>query len=829
MKNNWLWLAAFVAVAIPHSKDLAVDAVILLNPIKPFLPAIMKNSFLPFIQSVFLTLAICAFQPQAQSAESISLTKDGVASHTIIVPSEANAIPSERFAAEELQKFLGEITGTKFTIVSEEGHQGPGIFIGATERSRQLGIDPDHFGEEEWVQRTEKGDLILSGGRPRGTLYGVYDFLETYAGCRWISPDTEVIPFHPDFSIPPLDTRSKPGFSWRETTLYPRHDNPKLLSKEDYALFLVRNRYNGGSYWLDESRFGFTVRFGRPSSSHTFFRYQEKWTDVKPEYFAMTEEGVRAPRMTGALGYDFCLTNLELRERIFGQLIEYIEEDRKESTATGLPAPTLYALSQNDTSSKYCRCPDCMAIAEREGSFSGTMIDFVNAIADKMAAVYPDVSLVTEAYQFTKYAPKTIRPRKNVVIRLPLLDREYGAAEIADVLRPITSTTNQAARELTENWAATVPGEQVFAWDYCQFRAPFRYPYDGTRKIMKNVEFWHRLGMTHIFIEQVGIDISFRPMREWLFFQKSVYPERNDDTLVGEFLDAYFGPAAGPMRNYYDLLAISTEAGSKKFYETQLGAIPYLTAEFFTQVNTWLEEAESLVSGPENAKFLRHVQLERVPVDSALAYLWQRYEKNPAWAGKREEVLQRYEKNKRILITTWATTVNSWVNSGVNAIDSEMAALRIKTPQKFEGLSTSMRLLAYDAPAKSLVEDKDAAAGRARTLGSGKAEDHTLPFKMRVYDSVTNESWDSLILEKVPQDESYHWYQVGTGPLGGNAVLWSNLYTPISLGWGAEPPPSNIREVWISLKFTGPTYMKGSTQPDQVLADQVLVVAPPVQ
>jgi len=396
-------------------------------------------------------------------------------------------------------------------------------------------------------------------------------------------------------------------------------------------------------------------------------------------------------------------------------------------------------------------------------------------------------------------------------------------------LRPITSPTNRAAKELTENWAAAVTGSRVFPWDYCQFRAPFRYPYDGTRKIMKNLSFWHRLGITRVFMEQVGTDLSFRPMRDWVFFRKSVHPELDDDTLVGEFLHAYFGPATAPMRKYYELLANSTEAGDKKYYETQLGAIPYLTSEFFTQVNVWLDEAESLAQGEGNAKFLRHVQLERVPVDSALAYLWQRYANNPAWAGKKEEVLQRYEKNKRMLINTWATTVNVWVNSGAKAIDGELAALRIKTPEKFEGLSISMRLLGFNAPAKRLVEDKDAADGRARALVSGKAEDHKLPLLMKIYDGATSETWEPLILEKVPQDEAYHWYQVGSGPLGGNCVLWSNVFSAIPLGWGAEPPPNNDREVWISLKFTGPTYVKGSTQADQVLADQVVVVVPAVK
>lgn len=789
----------------------------------------MKKPYIRALHAALLLAAASACNSQVEPTKPILLAEGGSARHAIVVAPEAGTTPSERFAAEEIQLFLGKITGAKFAIVQESEHKGPGIFIGATQRAVKLGIDTQKLGDEEWVLRTEGEDLILAGGRPRGTLYAVYEFLESQAGCRWVTPNFEVIPANPDFSTPALNKRGEPGFSWRETTLYTRNDEPTRTSKEDYALFLVRNRYNGGPYWLDEPRFGFAVRFGRPSQSHTFHHYQEKWENVKPEYFAMTEEGVRAPRMTGPLGYDFCLTNTELRERIYQQLVEYIKEDRKESAEKGIPAPTLYALSQNDTSTQYCRCPDCMAIAEREGSFSGTMIDFANGIAERVAKVYPEIKIVAEAYQYTNRAPKTIRPNKNVIIRLPLLDLEYRAAEVADVLRPITGPTNREARKITEQWADAVTARQIFAWDYAQFRAIFRYPYDATRKILKNLEFWHRLGIQRVFIEQAGIDLSFRPMRDWLFFRKSVHPELDNDLLIGEFLNAYFGPSIVPMRKYYDLLAASTEAGDKPYFETQLGAIPYLTAEFFTQVNAWLDEAESLAQGEKNAEFLRHIQLERVPVDSAMAHLWTRYADSPEWKGKKEQVLRRYEKNKRLLIKTWATSVDAWVISGASAIDGELAALRLVPPAKFAGLTASIRLMGHNTPATHLVEDKDAADGRARRLGSGKQEEHKLPFQIKVHDNATNESWKPLILDKVPQDEAYHWYQVGTGPLDGNCGLWSNVPTWIPLGWGAEPPPSNERDIWVSLKFTGPAYVNGSTLPDQVLVDQVVLVVPKVQ
>jgi hypothetical protein len=781
----------------------------------------------------FLTALLLASLASLAAAEPVRLSNKGVARHAIVVDATETATAAERFAAEELALFLKKITGAEFSIVKEGEHGGPGIYVGHTRRAAKAGVDHGKLGDEAWVLLAAGEDLILTGGRPRGTLYAVYEFLDSQAGCRWIAPDIEIVPANRDFAVPVLDVRGRPGFSWRETTLYPRHDDPKRISKEDYALFLVRNRYNGshhsgGNFWLYEPRFGFSERFGRPGSSHTYSIYQEKWQDVKPEFFAMMEDGKRAPRPDGPLGHDFCLTNAELKERVARQLQQYIEEDRAEAAQKGTPPPRLYAFSQNDTSSKYCRCPECTAIAQREGSFAGTTLGFVNDVAARIAEKYPDVKLLTEAYQFTKRAPKTIRPRENVVVRLPLLDLEYRADEIADVLRPLSAPTNRAAREVTEGWTKSIQPGQLFVWDYAQFRAPFRHPYDGTTKILKNLEYWQRLGIDRVFIEQAGIDLSFRPMRDWLFFRKSVHPELKNEVLVGEYLNGYFGPAAGPMRKYYERLAALTESGDKPYFETPASVIPWLNSEFYTQVNTWLDEAEALCQGEANSKHLRHVQLERVPVDSGILHLWHRYAESPAWKGRKEEVLRRYETNKRMLIQTWATDVHVWVNDGAKAFDGELAALRREPPAQFVGRNTNLRLVGVGESDRNIVKDPSAAGGQARRFGSGKPGDHKLPFQMKIHDDVAPRDWGTMTLtqDKIPQDEAWHWHHIGTAPLTGHCGLWSNVYIWLPIGWGAVPPPSNEMEVWVSLKFTGPTYVKGSQSTDQVLIDQVVVVPP---
>ena len=762
-------------------------------------------------------------------AEPLQLARDGTtACH---IASSPTATPAEQFAAEELALFLEKITGAEFPIVAGGTHEGPAIHIGWTERAKATGIDLEQLGEEEWVVRSEGRDLILTGGRPRGTLYAVYEFLESRAGCRWVSHDLERIPKDPNLMIPPLDARGKPAFRWRELGLYARHDGgPDHIAKEDYARFLVRNRYSAGPLWLDEPRFGFASRYGSPGGSHTFFHYQKDWEEVKPEYFAMREDGTRAPRPQATGGYEFDLTNRELRDRIFDRLLEFIDSDRREAEESGRPAPKVYALAQNDSLTQICRSPETLAVVEREGSYSGWMLDFVNDIARRIATRHPEIELLTEAYRYTRQPPRLIRPEPNVAVRLHLLDREYGPQEISDVLRPLAASTNEEARQLTEDWAKAAPPGRLAVKDYAvALRVPFRHPYDTTAKILANLEFWNGLGIDSVLIESSGIDISFRPLRDWLFFKKSVNPQLDNRQLLDDFFPAYFGPSAVPMRKVYDRIVEATLVGDLPHAEVPPAVNPALNADFFVQLNQWLDEAELLAQGNENAKYLRNVRYERVPVDSALLHLWHRFGQHPAFANTKPEILARYEQNKQMLIATWSTSVHHLVHFGRDAFGAELAMLRADPPEQFAGRNAAVRFLApalLGVSPSEVVEDPDAAGGYSRRfLLPALPNPRPVP-QFRVHDILSGHSGELISLDRLPQDEAYHWVSLGVHPLGGNSAIWSNLGINIPLGWGAVPPPSNELEVWVSMKFTGPTCVAGSTQPDQVLIDRIVIVPP---
>ena len=80
------------------------------------------------------------------------------------------------------------------------------------------------------------------------------------------------------------------------------------------------------------------------------------------------------------------------------------------------PAAGMISISQNDWRGN-CQCAKCKAIEEEEGSPSGLLLRFVNAVAADIAKEYPDFLMETLAYQYTRKAPKITRPANKATMK----------------------------------------------------------------------------------------------------------------------------------------------------------------------------------------------------------------------------------------------------------------------------------------------------------------------------------------------------------------------------------------------------------------------------
>jgi len=277
----------------------------------------------------------------------IVLVESGKSEYIIVVAK--NAIPSERYAAEELQRYLERISGAKLPIVTDDAEIGEReIILGDNEHLRKLnlGIDFPKLEEEGFVLKTHGSYLVIAGGKPRGTLYGVYTFLEEKLGLRWFASQVEYAPRKSTLEVPELDETQLPAFEYKEVFW------TEVLRDPDFAAKL---KLNGHHYKLTEKHGGRAVVFYPFVHSMDLLIPRELYRE-HPEYFPMIE----GKRVHGYV--QRCLSNPEVVKLAIERVKQWVWEH---------PEANVIDVSQNDTG-YWCQCPSCKALDDAEGSPSAS-------------------------------------------------------------------------------------------------------------------------------------------------------------------------------------------------------------------------------------------------------------------------------------------------------------------------------------------------------------------------------------------------------------------------------------------------------------------------
>ena len=629
----------------------------------------MKVMKKPLQTMVVAAVGLFMAQPPCHAGNSgLELARGGKTEYVIV--EGAQATPAERFAARELGAFLKKATGADFALVSETNQPLPAkaVYVGWTGYAAQ-GIPLASLGAEEWVVQTRQRNLVLTGGRPRGTLYAVYEFLEQQVGCRWLDEVAEVVPARPGLVLAPLDVRDKPAFWDRKIYTSTRG---KLTD-----LFNVRNKDTRETC----PEYGYGVHYGSPSETHTLHYYAKDWpSNHPPEYLAMTAHGER-PRAADSGGPgQVCPTHPEVRRLMLGTLRRYIAADRAKAAQTGAPAPRIYAIESNDNP-LMCQCPACKAFSEREGANAGPFLDLVNFLADGVREEYPDVLVDTFAYLQTLDFPKTVRPRENVLIRMAQLNAfsgmntnacGYRLRERPDYFRPMTHPVNRSCLAMFMNWAAHA--RHMTYWDYWViYTDTYMTPYINLACIKPDLELFLNNRVETMFVEcEYADSSSFYALKRWAGLKLMQNPRQPVDPLIDTFMSGYYGPAASAMTDYlrYMEKRIAEFPETEKLSYLNAQRRPYLDVDFYVTAQSLLDESEACCGTNRAARF--RVQRERTPVDSGLLGAWVALEASlPAGTPMpfdRDAVLKRYET----LRTEQIEAMPSWPPREMEAAKSKL-------------------------------------------------------------------------------------------------------------------------------------------------------------
>lgn len=469
-------------------------------------------------QTLKLALLILLAWLSVGTATASKLFGGGKSRYAIVVAKDASQ--SELTAAEELQEYIYRISGAKLALINEDkaADYKRYIFVGySPEFGEKLGVERPKDGDEGFTYRSVGDDLWIYGGKQRGTMYGVYSFLENELGVRWYTKNCTKVPKLNTWSFKKINHSESPAVGIRQMDYFDSQD----------AAFLAHNKVN--SIWNSQvNDYGNLVGYW---GCHTFDALvaSNKYFATHPEYFSL-RDGERKPHT------QLCLTNPDVLRLCTEGMLQTIKNN---------PNYWVYSLSQNDNQN-YCQCEKCTEIANRYGGQSGLLLWFVNQVADVVKEHYPDKHISTFAYQYTRGVPTGITPRDNVVIRLCSIECCFG--------HPLDGCEhNKPFMEDIRKWK-DVAGK-LFIWDYVTNFRQYLAPFPNFNVLAPNIKTFIDHNVIGIFEEgqYQSTGGSFADLRAWVLNKLLWNPEQDTMALVDDFIGGYYGAAAPYVKEYFDL------------------------------------------------------------------------------------------------------------------------------------------------------------------------------------------------------------------------------------------------------------------------------------
>ena len=488
--------------------------------------------------------------------------------------------PSAEYAAQELRNYVRRLTGVDLPA-------------GGLPRRIVLAPGDAALGDDGFAIEATADELRISGGR-RGVLFGVYEVLTRFGGVEWFSSWCEEVPRLERLAVPAgYRDSQKPAIPVREIF---------WTDVTCHSEFAARLRTNNRSWQRDDPRTGGNAwRFGGGLvNCHTFNTLvpPEKYFKDHPEYFSEVN-GRRLGERT-----QLCLTNPDVLAIATSNVLAAIRRD---------PTAECFGVSQNDWYN-FCTCAKCKAVDDAEGSHAGTMIAFVNRIAEAVKAVAPDKTVETLAYQYTRTPPKTVKPRDNVMVCLCSIECDFS--------KPITKSRyheNVKFLDDIRKWGAMT--KKLYIWDYTTNYENYQMPHPNVNSLQSNIRFF-RDNNAYFLFEQ-GVHRSyhgdFAELKAWLMSKWMWNPDQPGKPLLDRFLRGYYGAAAPYVREHLKRLHAFRHDEEKRPLKsfTALGGHESSTSGEFLEwaLGNW-RKAERAVAGDPVRTY--NVRTSSLPIDYIL-------------------------------------------------------------------------------------------------------------------------------------------------------------------------------------------------------------------
>ena len=501
----------------------------------------------------------------------IQIVKKGKPATRIVVTTAEQA---DSTAAVLLQDFVKRITKAELPVVFSSKSQvkegKKDILIGNGMSNAPLVTSA--LTEDGFMLTTEDGRLRILNGGDKGSIYGVVTLLEKYAGVNYWGENEYSLTPSADLTLPQLRVQENPDFRYRQSQFYGMWNEADPI----YRLWMRLDEpkdYFAGGYWV-----------------HTFNRLlpADVYGKEHPEYYAYFN-GQRHPGRAS----QWCLTNPEILE---------IVAARVDSIFKAHPECHTISVSQNDSQS-YCQCDKCRAINAYEGAPSGTIIHFLNKLAER----FPDKEFSTLAYLYSVNPPKHVKPLPNVNIMLCDID----------CCREVTLTENASGQEFVkamEGWSSKT--NNIFVWDYGINFDNYLVPFPNFHIMAENMRLFKKNHTQMHFYQDAGSrGGDFAEMRTWLASKLMWNTEADIEELLQTFINGYYGEAAPYIYRYVKMVEGALMGSGQRLwiYDSPVShKYGMLKTVLLNRYKALFDQAEEAVKN--DSTHLARVQRSRLPL-----------------------------------------------------------------------------------------------------------------------------------------------------------------------------------------------------------------------
>ncbi|MGO8697278.1 MAG: DUF4838 domain-containing protein [Limisphaerales bacterium] len=491
-------------------------------------------------------MALAAFV--ALPVSGFELVRGGKGTATIVIP--AQALPVQSYAAQELQYHVEVSTGVRLPIVSENGDlpASTHVFLGNCQAAASAKIDTSNLAGNGYIVKNTGENLYIagrdSGGDPldldthEGTLFGVYDVLESSMGIRWLWPGKlgEVIP--------------------RTNTI------ELSLSNSVVQPLLWFKQWRGGEspgerVWLKRQRFGRSIH---PQYGHSFGEYWTRFGKTHPEYFAMMPDGTRRldPTGDGALDYvHVCVSQPGLAAQVIAdwkvrgapRFLNVCEDDGW----AGCACPTCLSWDEPDPDNpvpfdkrldaakrafnhQEGRADEWMLLL---GSLSDRYARFWKIVSEEARQTRPDVEVVSYVYDNYRKPPVRAMLNSNVLCGVVPDESIFGYSK----------RDSQVFRHDWSGWANTGCG--LFLRPNYTLQAP-NFPAFYARTLGEDLKFAAAHGLKGTDFDSLTGKYSTQGPSLYMLATILNHPDASVDGVIDEFCAA-FGPARNSVKQYFAL------------------------------------------------------------------------------------------------------------------------------------------------------------------------------------------------------------------------------------------------------------------------------------